>query len=841
MLSVAKLAPGQEAYYERSVAGGLDDYYAGRGESPGVWAGRGATSLELAGVVGDGELGLLIGGRDPLDGRRLREHAQRRTIRVEEVDAATGDVRAVERELRPVAGFDLVFGAPKSVSLLHALGDERTRLAVVQGHEAAWQAALSYLEDEACVVRRGRGGVVRERGPGFVAAAYQHRTSRAQDPHLHTHVIVANMARGDDGAWRALDGDLLLRTHRLAAGHLYQAHLRAGLTASLGVEWRAVRRGMAEIAGIPAAALREFSTRRRQIEQRLEESGADSWRAAQVAALETRDAKEPIELVAVTEQWWARAQEYGLGPAELDAVLARTPFTQPSSRELRELALRLVGPDGLTRARSTFTNADVVVAVSSELGRGASAELVRELAGRIPAMSSVELLEHDPGRPARYTTREVLQLEARALEIAARGVDVGAPCGDWRADDALSAEQQELVQHLLGRPDRVVCAVGLAGAGKTTATRAVSDGLVREGVPVFGVAPSGVAAERLQDESGIRATTIHRLLLEPATRRLPERCVVIVDEAGMADTRSLSALLDRVERARGKVILIGDTHQLQSVGPGGLFSALVERLGAAELRENRRQLDPVERELLAQVREGQPLDYLGHAVRAGRLVAGENLDTVRGELLADWWVQGAAAPERNVMLSYRRTDVVALNEGAHELMDRAGRLGTERLQMMNGEELASGDRVLCRRNDARLQLTNGTRGVVAEVDRVNHRVTIVTDRGSKVRIGSVYLDAGHLRLGYAMTGHASQGITVDRAFVLASPGGAQREWGYVALSRARTQTRIYLSACDLDPDLLESSQGAGPPLAQLARALQSPAAEPLALSSARHPPQEIDL
>jgi conjugative relaxase-like TrwC/TraI family protein len=118
-------------------------------------------------------------------------------------------------------------------------------------------------------VRRGRGGVVRERAPGFVAAAYQHRTSRAQDPHLHTHVIVANMARGDDGAWRAIDGDLLLRTHRLAAGHLYQANLRAGLTASLGVEWGAVQKGMAEIAGIPTTALREFSTRRRQIERRL--------------------------------------------------------------------------------------------------------------------------------------------------------------------------------------------------------------------------------------------------------------------------------------------------------------------------------------------------------------------------------------------------------------------------------------------------------------------------------------------------------------------------------------------------------------------------------------------
>ena len=143
MLSVAKLAPGQETYYERSVAQGLDDYYAGRGESPGVWAGRGASGLGLVGVVRDGDLGKLISGADPATGKRLREHARARTITVERIDRQTGERRTEQRELRPVAGFDLVFGAPKSVSVLHALGDHDARLAVSQAHESAWQAALS--------------------------------------------------------------------------------------------------------------------------------------------------------------------------------------------------------------------------------------------------------------------------------------------------------------------------------------------------------------------------------------------------------------------------------------------------------------------------------------------------------------------------------------------------------------------------------------------------------------------------------------------------------------------------------------------------------------------------
>src|SRR3990170_2822516 len=182
MLSVAKLTPGQEGYYERSVAAGIDDYYAGRGEAPGIWTGRGAAGLGLEGVVEDGQLGALIRGENPETGERLRRrHPKARTITVERIDPITGERRLDEKTLRPVAGFDLVFSVPKSVSLLHVLGDEETRRAVNEAHVAAWQAALAYLEDEACVVRRGTGGVLREHGEGFVAAAYQHRTSRAQE------------------------------------------------------------------------------------------------------------------------------------------------------------------------------------------------------------------------------------------------------------------------------------------------------------------------------------------------------------------------------------------------------------------------------------------------------------------------------------------------------------------------------------------------------------------------------------------------------------------------------------------------------------------------------------
>ncbi|MDQ3424681.1 MAG: relaxase domain-containing protein, partial [Actinomycetota bacterium] len=146
MLSVAKLTLGQEAYYEQQVARGLDDYYAGRGESPGLWAGGGASGLGLVGVVGDRDLGTLLRGVNPASGSTLRAPVRERTINVRTLDVESGDWREVQKRLAPVSGYDLVFSCPKSVSLLHALtDDERVRREISDAHEASWQAALAYL------------------------------------------------------------------------------------------------------------------------------------------------------------------------------------------------------------------------------------------------------------------------------------------------------------------------------------------------------------------------------------------------------------------------------------------------------------------------------------------------------------------------------------------------------------------------------------------------------------------------------------------------------------------------------------------------------------------------
>lgn len=599
--------------------------------------------------------------------------------------------------------------------------------------------------------------------------------------------------RPSDGKWRALEGGAILKTYRLAAGYLYEAQLRHELSRSLGVEWATPRKGWAELAGVPRSVIDEFSTRRQQVVERLDGQERVGFYAAKRAAVETRERKQHVDLGELREHWRARAAEHGLGRTELGALLHRLRLRELSPQELLEHDRRLLGPGGLTEKTTVFSEPDLVMAWSQAHVQGADANRVRLLAARLAKTDGVEQVGEapQPGRPARYSTAELIAAERDALALVERGLAAGAPAISADAltqQETLSPEQQAMLRAVATSPDRVVCVVGIAGSGKTTATRAVAEAFQAAGVPVIGGAPSGVAAEKLQDETGIGSTTLHRLF----RRELPERCLLVVDEAGMAETRILGPLLERVEQADGKAVLIGDPHQLPAVGAGGLFAGIVERHGAIELAENRRQHNREERRALESVRNGLGRDYLAFAQGSGRLVSSETPLATRARLLVDWWVAARDDLQGNIMIALRRRDVAELNALARAVMETEGRLGAERLLLSAGE-FAPGDRIVCLLNSDALGVRNGTRGTIETVDPARRTLTVLTDRGDRAQLGRAYLELGHVRHGYALTGHSAQGVTVERAFVLGTGGQRLQEWGYVALSRARQETRLYVT------------------------------------------------
>ena len=249
MNGLVPMTSGSWRYYDHELS--VEDYFVSHGQEPGVWVGSGAAVLGLSGQVEEGQLARLFDeGRHPVSEVPLGlpyRHDSKRTV---------------------VTGFALSFSPPKSVSLVGAFGSAETAAEVRAAHDGAVRAALSFLEDHAAFSRTGRGGIFQVDTQGFVAAAFTHQTSRAGDPQLHSHVLVANKVRCADGRWRSLDGRELFAFQK-AAGMLYNATLRVELSARLGVAWDLVdRNGQADIEGVPRGLIELFSKRRHDVERR---------------------------------------------------------------------------------------------------------------------------------------------------------------------------------------------------------------------------------------------------------------------------------------------------------------------------------------------------------------------------------------------------------------------------------------------------------------------------------------------------------------------------------------------------------------------------------------------
>ena len=337
MLSSAKIGTSSWRYYTAGVACQASEYYAGVGEAPGRWHGRGLTQLGLepGAVVSEQQLEALFArGLHPVTGGRLG--------RAWRTDGVTG--------------FDLTFSAPKSVSALWALGDQACAAKVMAAHRAAVRASLSYLDTHTALSRRGTDGVEQVSSAGLAAAVFDHRSSRAGDPQVHTHALVLNKVRCDDGRWRTLDATELFH-HKKSAGMIYQAALRNEMHTRLGVTFREVNEnGQADISGMPDELLRLWSKRTANIDAeagpKIAEyekllgrtlSSAERVGVVKTAVLKTRSRKQHPELSALHTTWAAEAARAGWTPGRLRQAVG---LRAPPDRDRQEQQVLPVGPAG---------------------------------------------------------------------------------------------------------------------------------------------------------------------------------------------------------------------------------------------------------------------------------------------------------------------------------------------------------------------------------------------------------------------------------------------------------------------------------------------------------------
>ncbi len=794
----------------------------------GSWLGGGVADLGLQGRVQDHALLAVLAGHEPSAPSQGVGQAGRQLVAAPSAGKRT-------------PGFDACFKAPKSVSLLWAFGDrvqgvERTLDLVVEtAHEEAVREAMGYLEAYAAKGRRGHNGVVQMDSSGFVAAAFRQRTSRAGDPHLHSHVLIANMCQGIDGRWGSLDARLVY-AHAKAAGYLYETHLRHRLSCELGVDWTDVENGIADVAGVLEAMIDHFSKRSREIRGRLDEVTerineererlalaaieADSQEALDMAARETRAAKlQHVPTAELRDGWRKEAAAARLDADHLAGVLHRND-TQPAVTADPHCHRRVTA--GLTEHASTFGRRDAVQGLAADARRGLPVAEVLErtsalLTSRnvIPVIGGVRdqdvirradgVVAPVPTGERRWSTPEMLAVEERLVASALRrqqdGVAVvssGIVEATLRSSlerlPSLGGDQVRMAAGLAGSGAGVECVEAAPGTGKTTALGIYVAACRRAGIPVIGCAPSARARDELRLGARIDPCyTVDKLLLEVARSSLEAGSVVILDEASMTGSRKLGRLLDQAAASGAKVVMVGDTKQLSSVDAGGGFRGLVARLGAHRLLENRRQVEGWERDAPRALRDGQVGPAMTAYAAHRRLHMGDREELLQS-MVDDWWA--ARARGEAVMQASSWCDVLELNERARERLVEAGLVERDGLDV-RGAKIGVGDQVIVLRNERALGVINGTPGTVIAIDRERGDLFLQTIElePRAVRLPASFWNAKGRRrvaLAYCRTIHKVQGSTYRGAsFTLAGDDTIHLEAMHVALSRGTEANHLY--------------------------------------------------
>jgi conjugative relaxase-like TrwC/TraI family protein len=587
----------------------------------------------------------------------------------------------IAKESRPrtqtVAGYDLTFSPVKSVSTLWAVADLSVAEAIERAHQAAVQDALTFIEDHALFTRIGPHGIRQVNVRGLVATAFTHRDSRAGDPDLHTHVAVANKVQTLDGRWLSIDGRVLFKAN-VAASETYNTALEQHLRETLGVRFaerpgtEPGKRPIREIVGVDPGLNQRWSTRRAHINTRRGElaiqfqhdhgrppTPVEAMHLAQQATLETRDAKHEPRSLAEQRSTWLNEAAAVLGGCRAVAAMVQTALT-PAAETAAIADARWVAQTAdhvlavMEKSRSTWQTWHVRAEAQRQIR---TADLPPERASALVDLLVDEVLDRrsvalaaprdgidEPQALRRtngssvytvagadpYTSQRILEAERRLVIAAGRrdGTAVDESTVDLALLEmaankaALDPGQASLVRQMCTSGARLQLAIAPAGAGKTTAMRALTLAWTQDGGQVLGLAPSAAAAAVLGEQTGIRTETLAKLTWSLDHGELPDwaaavgpSTLVIIDEAGMADTLTLDAAAQFAIDRGASVRLIGDDQQLAAIGAGGVLRDINQTHGALHLTELHRFTNPAEAAASLALREGKPTAlnfYLDH-------------------------------------------------------------------------------------------------------------------------------------------------------------------------------------------------------------------------------------
>jgi conjugative relaxase-like TrwC/TraI family protein len=557
---------------------------------------------------------------------------------------------AHREEPKVVVAYDVTVSVEKSISLAWVHANTEQRRQIEQAIDTGVNAAVSYLEEHALNVRRGRGS---EQADGAWAASYRHLTNRHLEPQLHEHILIANVAApATGGPTQAIDARGLMH-HAKTAGYVAGAVIRNELTRTLGVEWLPVEQGLSDLAGIPRSAIDAMSTRRKEIESVAAELGLDSRDARQYAALSTRRAKqEPTDWLQLETDWQTKLDNNGFTQTNwLQLIHAdRRNIAAPTQRHIAALNDWLDSPEGITRRNAIFTRRDVVQhIIDHDAASGSNRltlDLIETLTDRFLASTNVLTIDVPAAQRSRtgenvwYTTIAILQLEQSVINTYQHGMNqlvaavptdmIRAATKHWETETGhtLGDDQHAMIHSICTTSDRFAIVVGPAGTGKTAALEVAARAWETARYRPLGISVTGAATDQLGAATGIETRTVASLLdaLNNGHQPLDARTVLVVDEASTLTNRDHAAIIGAVVSAGARMVTIGDPAQHAAVDAGGLWAHLVDTLGdrVSQLDINRRQASPTMTDVRlanADYREGRIVAALARLETGERIVS----------------------------------------------------------------------------------------------------------------------------------------------------------------------------------------------------------------------------
>jgi conjugative relaxase-like TrwC/TraI family protein len=565
----------QEYYYQR------DPIFNDAGnQSNSIWHGKGADILGLSGVVSKESFGRVLSGQNP-------ETVEQLTFKKD-----TG---------KNVAATDIPLSAPKSVSIGAFSLEDR---ALIDVHKDAVLKTADYIEAHYSFYRETNNGVTQSiRSDNLCFALFHHSVSRESDPQLHTHLLIQNIVRTENGDFKALDNRQVFYDQRLKNA-VYQSYLAEGVK-DLGYEIEHRANGTWEIAGIRQDVIDLFSKRSLQIDQKeaeLREKGdiQSEGLINKIATLESRPDKNiNITEAELRHSWQAQLQEQGVTIEQL-----QTDLKSCSEKSIDSERNNLTAEDYVRTAAAQLSERESVLRTSDILrlslnlsnGEQNSVERTHKAFEELINKGDLNGLGTDARGRELITTKELLEAERGIID------DINSCKGQWQcAADRESVkafiEDKEGIQgwrytegqhHAIELPllsqDSVNIIKGNAGTGKTEIFAAVKGYADKEGLEIIGIAATGKASKEIADK-GIAAFTIDSFLSKDLA--LTQRTIVIMDESSMSGSRQIAEVMERTQFAGAKLVFVGDTKQFSPISAGRMFNEMLDRtvVDKAEMSE----------------------------------------------------------------------------------------------------------------------------------------------------------------------------------------------------------------------------------------------------------------